>query len=239
LLTWLKVRDIMYKKGGEDMGNIIGRSGQWLKKRLKIILLYALITSIIIVALTIANSQYGFGTFLVYLGIVIASIAAFANIHSNLMTRKALELTRITTRPFLSLEEADIATPEIIGRFTLKNTGNLPAENASFKVEIYSIPKPDRPEIIEEGEIPILFPNDGMTLFVPIDENKSINFPVPASDFVNLVNSGKEVHFSFKAKYMSFKEEYEFGKVLKLLPHTKGDKSLANLLTVEGSTYYK
>lgn len=229
----------MYKKGEKDMGNIIERSGQWLKKSLKRILLYALITPIVIGALTIVNSQYGFGTFLVYLGIVIASIAAFANIHSNLMTRKALGLTRITTRPFLSLEEAYIKTPEIIGRFTLKNTGNLPAENASFKIEIYSIPKPDRPEIIEEGEIPILFPNDKMTLSIPTDVDKSISVPIPTSDFVNLVNSGKEVHFSFKAKYLSFKEEYEFGKVLELLPHPKGGKSLANLITVTGSTYYK
>ncbi len=221
------------------MGNIVARSGQWLKKSLKRILLYALITLIVIVALTIINSQYGFGTFLVYLGVVIASTAAFANIHSNLMTRKALELTRITTRPFLSLEEAYIATPEIIGKFTLKNTGNLPAENGSFKVEIYSIPKPARPEIIQEGEIPILFPNDKMTLLIPIDVDKSISVPIPTSDFANLVNSGKEVHFGFKTKYLSFKEEYEFGKVLKLLPHPKGGKSFANLMTVIGSTYYK
>ncbi len=155
------------------------------------------------------------------------------------MTRKALELTRITTRPFLTLEEADIVTPENIGRFIFKNTGNLPAENANFKLEIYSIPKPDRPEIIAEGEIPILFPNDKMGLSIPIDVDKSISVPIPTSDFVNLVNSGTEVHFNFKAKYLSFKEEYEFGKVLKLLPHLKGVKTLANLLTVTGSTYYK
>ena len=100
------------------------------------------------------------------------------------------------------------------------------------------IQEPDRPEIILEGEIPLLFPNDEMSLFLPTDK-EVVQVLMLTSDFASLVNSGREIHFRLEMKYRSFEKEYVYGKVLKLLPRQKGRKALANLVSVEGSSYYK
>jgi len=181
---------------------------------------------------------YGQDYALMWVSLFIAVIVAIVALSSLKITRDSLELTRATTRPFLTLKEADIIAPETLVRLVVKNTGTLPTENGKFKVNIISIQEPDRPEITLKGEIPLLFPNDEMGLFLPTDK-EIIQIPMPTSDFASLVNSGREIHFRLEMKYRSFEKEYVYGKVLKLLPRQKGRKALANLVSVEGSSYYK
>jgi len=190
----------------------------------------------------LAGSRETFGPLnsyiFIWLSIVIATIAALNTVMASLIASKSLELSRATTRPSLTLQEADIIAPETLVRLVVKNTGTLPAENGKFKVNIIPIQEPDRPEIILEGEIPLLFPNDEMGLFLPTDK-EIIQVPMTTSDFASLVNSGTEIHFRLEMKYRSFEKEYVYGKVLKLPPRQKGRKALANLVSVEGSSYYK
>ena len=153
------------------------------------------------------------------------------------MTQDSLELTRVTTRPFLTLKEAHI-TPDILVKLVIENTGTLPAENGKYKVNIIPIQEPDRPETIHEGEIALIFPNDSMGIFFPTSE-PTVGVPKAHPDFVNLMNSGKEIHFRVQMKYHSFGKEYVYGQVFKLFPRQKGHKALANLVSVEGSSYYK
>ena len=210
----------------------------------KVLVILGVLVGICIFLKSVFNN-YGTNIGLMWVAVIIAAIAAIAALESLGATRKSLkttreslELTRATTRPFLTLKEADITVPETLVRFVVKNTGTLPAENGKFKVNIISLQEPDAPEIILEGEIPLLFPNDEMSLFLPTDTT-IIHVPMPTSDFVSLVNSGKEIHFRLEMKYRSFEKEYVYGKVLKLLPRQKGQKALANLVSVEGSSYYK
>ena len=143
---------------------------------------------------------YGQNIALMWLAIFIAAIATIAALESLKatrvslkLTRDALALTRATTRPFLSLKDANIE-PEILVRLIIKNTGTLPAENGKFKVTIIPIREPDRPEIIHEGEIPLIFPNDLQTVYFPTDKG-IVTEPKPTPDFLSLFNSGIEVHF--------------------------------------------
>jgi len=165
-----------------------------------------------------------------------SGIASIIASKSLALTRATTELTGTTTRPFLALKDSYIS-PQITVILVVKNTGTLPAENGTFKVDIISIPEPDKPDIMHESEIPLIFPNDQITMEFPISE-PIVQFPKARPDFVNLVNSGKEIHFRLEMNYRSFEKEYVYGKTLKLIAHQKDITALGNLMTIKGSSYY-
>ena len=174
--------------------------------------------------------------FFICLAIVIAITAALNSGIAAIIASKSLALTRATTRPFLTLKDSYIS-PQITVKLVVKNTGTLPAENGTFKVDMFSVPEPNKPDIIHESEIPLIFPNDEITMEFPVSQ-PAVQFPKARPDFVKLVNSGKEIHFRLEMNYRSFEKKYVYGKTLRLIAHQKDIPALGNLLTIKDSSYY-
>ena len=109
------------------------RSPQWFKKNIVQISLYTMGFTIVILVLMFINLWYGCQMLIAYIGIAVASIAAIGSMFANIMTKRALELTQKTTRPFLTLKDAYITNDKLVS-LNVKNTGNLPAEKGEFQI---------------------------------------------------------------------------------------------------------
>lgn len=88
---------------------------------------------------------------------IIASICAWLASRSLKMTEEALELTRITMRPFLALQAGDMSAKQIkekvILEFHVKNTGSVPANVFTMGMRFF-----DDAELIEEDNTSKYYP---------------------------------------------------------------------------------
>lgn len=122
---------------------------------------------------------------LIYVTIVIATIAARTAIRSMRLTRDSLELARATTRPFLTvtdfyliLEKQD----EALIRITVCNTGIYPADNVFLDFNLFT-----KGQYVEENSLSGL---TGEGLFFP-SEKTAFTLPVVKDENVDLVKNSR------------------------------------------------
>ncbi|MBA7600394.1 hypothetical protein ES703_07444 [subsurface metagenome] len=127
------------------------------------------------------RDKYGQEYALTWVAVFIAAIAAIAALSSLKLTRDSLELTRATTRPFLTLTEAEYSPFFLKVLLHICNTGALPGNEVS--IEILLIEPKD-----EEGlrksitkTLPSVFPNEEKRLELEINP-----------EFRNLIDSEVE-----------------------------------------------
>ena len=145
---------------------------------------------------------------------IFAGISIWLAFRSLKMTEKALELTRITVRPFLALQPGDVSSKQsqqlMILEFHVKNTGPVPANLVTIEIAFF-----DDSEVIEEDNGSKYYrakheQPEGVVIFPGAVYNveQAINLsPSSGKNLVNNMANGK-VNLRFRVTYRAQGTEY-------------------------------
>jgi len=173
----------------------------------------------IIASRNLESAEYlPFAAFIVAgLAIIAACITAIIALESLAATKKALELTRAMTRPFLSYQTGDahmkITDNEIITEYNITNSGSLPASEVDFVLTFF-----DKDEFISEDNLSKIYPIPNERFQVSGQESCTIIFPNCSTHLTsrldlknkvymglnhNIVNGKVKLRLSIFYKFMS------------------------------------
>ena len=169
----------------------------------------------------------------VCISILIAITAAWSSIIASIITSKSLELTRATTRPFLTFSEVNFYTvwtalhkgPAV--KLVLRNTGSLPAKEVSAELELFQLEKKE-----DTGERPIFYQYNDRKIIFHHKSNLSIYFPgeeSPVSFFLkpeiwNEIVTSRKTLMEIKIKYQFEQKEYKLVRTLFLRTFEKSGR---------------
>lgn len=169
----------------------------------------------------------------IWLSIVIASIAALSSVRASEMASKSLELTRATTRPFMTYSKFGITFPSDLAilHIWICNTGVHPADNVSVDIALFTIASKDG------KEQPLTSPFRTSALFFPKQE-LIFSFGVEDPKHVDLIKAEKTlVRISIDYQYTLTGTKHQTVQAFKLLKGKSGITSFA-LQLVSDKSYW-
>ena len=86
-------------------------------------------------------------------------VATFFASRSLKLTQDSLELTRATTRAFVTVRETQYKQNIKVVSFDIENTGVLPGENVKFRLDIFTPGEYKNPILTYSSDLPVIFPN--------------------------------------------------------------------------------
>jgi len=165
--------------------------------------------------------------FFICLSIVIATIAALNAAIASVVASKSLELTRATTRPFLTITGGKYEGVMQRMQLRIENTGLLPADDMSLEIETIE-PKNIVSSLVKLIDISTsIFPNEYKTEIIAVNAKLSAE-----------INSGAELKVLVKITYYFEGEPHHTNRMLHLPPSKSGRQAEEQLDFLSEGNYW-